>query len=85
MSIYGSMYLFGPGVPQDGAKAAYWLTRAEEKGKVDAQSIVGIMYATGQGVPNDLDKARYWLAKAAQHGDKAAIQMLGQIGKGTSI
>ena len=85
MSIYGAMYLFGRGVPQDNAKAVYWFTRAADLGRVDAQSILGIMYATGQGVGRDLEKARFWLDKAARKGDKQAIKMLAIISPGKSI
>lgn len=46
-------HFYGHGVSQDGRQAEYWLGRAANAGKVEAQSLLGIMYATGIGVPRE--------------------------------
>ena len=76
MAVLGSMYLFGRGVPFDGAQAEKWLLRGYEAGNKDAGSILGMMYATGKGVPKDHQKAISYLTQAADRGDEKALKML---------
>lgn len=68
-----AMYLDGK---EKHAEAAEWMTKAAEKGEVDAMHYLGgIMYARGQGVEKDARKAVYWLRKAAEKG-KMSSQVL---------
>ncbi|MDP6022844.1 MAG: hypothetical protein QGG19_16325 [Alphaproteobacteria bacterium] len=77
----GGMYGTGLGVPKDGAKHIYWLTKAAKQGYVDAQSSLGFMYANDwvKGVvPEDAAKAAfYWFTKAAKQGAEDAQSNLG--------
>lgn len=84
MTIMGTMYLFGRGVPKDGKQAEFWLLKAANAGKIDAQSMLGIMYASGQGVPKNRQEALKWLEPAARAGDKQANQMLVMLKSGFS-
>lgn len=81
MAMLGVMFLFGRGVPADGAAAERWLLLAAERGEVGAQSLVGIMYASGVGVPANADKAKHWLSIAANNGDAEAQALLPQLGR----
>ena len=76
MTLLGSMYLFGYGVPVDNKEAMMWLSEAAAQDNVDAQSILGLMYLGGWGVPKQLDKAEPWLRLAAEAGDDGAIRGL---------
>lgn len=67
----GSMYRFGHGVPQDGAKALHWYRKAAVQGDAKAQNNLGYMYAHGLGVPQDYVQGAKWfiLVQAAGTGE----------------
>jgi hypothetical protein len=46
----------------------YWLRKAAEKGRADAQCELGYMYKKGRGVARDDEQAMYWFHKAAEQG-----------------
>lgn len=73
----GLMYRDGRDVPQDGAKAVKWITKAAEQGLRRAQSQLGFMYEEGWGIPSDPIKAAKWYRKAAQQGSPLAQTHLG--------
>ena len=63
---------------KDQDKAAYWLTKAAERGYAKAQTYLGVRYAGGEGVEKDQDKAVYWFTKAAKKGNADAQLNLGR-------
>lgn len=77
MSIYGSMFLLGQGVPENGKEAEIWLKRAVESGDINAISLLGMAYATGKaGFNRDLKRGRELLTQAANAGDSQSSRML---------
>lgn len=77
MSIYGSMFLLGQGVPENGKEAELWLKRAVDSGDKNAVSILGMAYATGKaGIKRDLKQGRILLTQAANEGDSKSARML---------
>ena len=86
MSILGSMYLLGRGVPENGAEAERWLKQAVEGGYEGAISILGMAYATGSaGVQTDIPLARQLLTQAAEKGDEQSARMLAMMDKGEGM
>lgn len=82
MTVYGTMFLMGQGVKENGAEAIIWLQRALELNEPNAASLLGMAYATGKaGVKRDLPKARALLTQAAQAGDAKSAQMLEMMDK----
>ncbi len=62
------MYVNAKGVAEDKQKAAYWLTKAADKGHRVAQAQMGEYYEHGIAVPKDIAKAvRYYQLSAMQH------------------
>jgi hypothetical protein len=77
MSLLGSMYLMGKGVPENGNEAERWLKRAADEGYLDAASVLGMAYATGKsGIKRNVRLAKELLMRAASSGDQKAKQML---------
>lgn len=77
MTILGSMFLLGQGVPENGIEAERWLKRALDLGYSEAESVLGMAYATGKaGVEVDLALAKKFLEKASESGDADAEVML---------
>jgi TPR repeat protein len=86
MSILGSMYLLGRGVPENGAEAERWLKQAVEGGDEGAISILGMAYATGSAkIRVDIPLARQLLTQAAEKGDQQSARMLEMMAKGQGI
>jgi TPR repeat protein len=83
--LLGTMYLFGQGVPKNGARAEYWLKKAAGNGSVDSQLVLGTMYASGKDVPRDIGKAQIWLSKAASSGDIEAGLVLRRLKRGERV
>ena len=69
-------YLRGQGVPEDAARAVYWMGRAAEAGLPAAQRSYGEFLEQGVGGAADPDKARQWYRRAAEQGDRIARQHL---------
>jgi hypothetical protein len=73
----GMRYKFGSTqISQDSDQAFYWLTRAAEKGNVEAQLTLGVMYRNGEGVGMNYQIAKKWLSKAAASGSQYAKSLL---------
>jgi TPR repeat protein len=86
MSILGSMYLLGRGVPENGAEAERWLMQAVEGGYEGAISILGMAYATGSAnIRADIPLARQLLTQAAEKGDQQSARMLEMMDKGQGM
>jgi TPR repeat protein len=86
MSVYGSMFLMGQGVPENGKEAEVWLTRAMELGEKNAPSVLGMAYATGKaGIKRDLKRGRALLTQAAQAGNGQSARMLEMMDKKQGI
>lgn len=82
MSLYGSMFLLGQGVPENGKEAEIWLKRAVECGDENAASLLGMAYATGKaGIKRDLKQGRALLVQAAEAGDTQSTRMLEMMDK----
>jgi len=61
------IYHYGIGVPQNDAKAFYWLKKAAKNGAIPAQYVLGRMYIYGdKPAIKDLKKAAFWLSKAKE-------------------
>ena len=75
----GLIFAEGMGtVAKDGAKAAYWYTRAADRGNSTAQIRLGDMYAIGFGVPYDRKQAFILYEKSAKQGDPRGQLSLGE-------
>lgn len=73
----GMRYKFGSTqISQDSDQAVYWITRAAEKGNVEAQITLGNMYRNGEGVSMNYQIAKKWLSKAAASGSQYAKSLL---------
>ena len=85
-TIYGSMYLLGQGVKEDGKQAEFWLKQAVDAGYEGAVSVLGMAYATGKaGCRRDLELGRKLLTQAAEGGDEKSRQMLEMMDKGEGM
>ena len=86
MSLLGSCYLMGEGIPENGKEAVRWLEKSIELGYEGSVSILGMAYATGKaGVKIDLDKGIEMLTFAADRGDEQSARMLSMIEKGEGM
>ena len=86
MSLLGSMYLLGQGVPEDGRQAEAWLKRAVDGGYEGAVPVLGMAYATGKaGIPVNLNLAREMLTVAAANGDQQSARMLEMMANGEGM
>lgn len=86
MSLYGSMFLLGQGVPENGKEAEIWLKRAVQNGDKNAVSLLGMAYATGKaGFIRDLKQGRELLSQAADAGDVQSARMLEMMDKKQGI
>jgi hypothetical protein len=86
MSILGSMYLLGRGVPENGGQAVQWLKQAVDGGFEGAISVLGMAYATGSaGIPMDIPLAREMLTQAAGKGDQQSARMLEMMDNGEGM
>jgi TPR repeat protein len=86
MSIFGSMYLLGQGVPENGREAERWLKQAIEGGFENAASVLGMAYATGKaGIKINIPLARQMLTQAAERGDQKSARMLEMMNKGEGM
>ncbi|TAK77058.1 MAG: sel1 repeat family protein [Gammaproteobacteria bacterium] len=82
----GMRYLAGQGVPQDDAKAFYYLSKGAAEDDPFAENELGYMYAAGKGTPRDDEKALNYYQQAADHGLASAQYNLGLMylhGRGT--
>lgn len=61
----------------DPNKAFYWMEKAAENNRTDAQVNLGLMYLNGIGVEYNRDKALYWYKKALSNGEAAAYNNIG--------
>ena len=58
----GTCYLYGRGVKQDYAQAAYWLNKAAELGHSAGLHRLGVLYWNGWGVPRDEpESVKLWI------------------------
>jgi TPR repeat protein len=81
----GNMYFSGRSVPQDTAKAAFWIGKAAAIGHAEAENTLGVMYLTGRGVPQDDAEAVQWFRRSAEQGNANGEADLGEMyfaGKG---
>jgi TPR repeat protein len=86
MSILGSMYLLGRGMPENGVQAERWLKQAVEGGFEGAISVLGMAHATGNaGIKIDIPLARQLLIRAAEKGDQQSARMLEMMDKGKGM
>ena len=86
MSILGSMYLLGKGVPENGVEAERWLKQAVDGGFEGAISVLGMAYATGSaGIRINIPLARQLLTRAAEKGDQQSARMLKMMDKGEGM
>lgn len=86
MSMFGTMYLFGLGVKENGKEAEAWLLKSVEAGFMEAASVLGMAYATGKaGVKIDIPKATELLTEAADKGDHQSAKMLDMIQNGEGM
>jgi TPR repeat protein len=69
------MYHDGRGVPQNFARARYYV--ATERGETKAAVNLGVMDASGERRPRDYRKAIKWFLLAAQRGDDRAKNNIG--------
>lgn len=76
-------YAFGEGAVPDPMKAVAWLTKASDRGDVEAALALGRLYREGRGVARDLDRARHFYARAAERGVADALFELGMLDDGT--
>lgn len=72
----GAAYLRGEGVPQDTAKAYYWLERAARHEDASPSVLLKLakMYVTGEGAPRDAGKALELYRRAALRRQPAVLQ-----------
>jgi TPR repeat protein len=70
----GVMYRTGRGTVKDSDKELLWITRAADKGHVQAQRVLGQYYF--QKDHQDLRKSHSWMMKAATAGDTQAQRLL---------
>jgi len=83
----GFMYLYGQGVPQDGAEgegvpqdpaeAMRWYRMAAEQGHVVGQYQLGLNYRGVEGIPQDYTESVKWLRAAAEQGHVLSMVWLG--------
>ena len=86
MSILGSMYLLGKGVPENGVEAERWLKQAVDGGFEGAISVLGMAYATGSaGIRINIPLARQLLTQAAEKGEQQSARMLEMMDQGQGI
>lgn len=64
-------------MPQNYAKAAYWLDLAAKQGDAQAENDLGVLYDFGHGLPQNYTKAAYWYRLAAKQGNSWAQGNLG--------
>ena len=65
--ILGLMHRLGQSIEKDNTRAAYWLTKAANKGQPLAQHHLGFMYYSGEGVIKDSVISLKWLTLAMDH------------------
>ena len=73
----GTRYMTGTGLPQDLARAVFWLQKAAERDVPRAQTNLGWLYVTGKGVEHNDQTAMGLFTKAAQQGYPNAEDSLG--------
>ena len=66
-------------LPEDYARAAFWLAKSANQGNMDAQLYLGQLYLEGQGVPQDDDIAFAWIRKSAEQENVLAYYDLGMM------
>jgi TPR repeat protein len=67
------------GVSDDYADAAYWCSRAAERGNAESQASYGRLFQIGKGVAQDPEQAAVWFGKAAEKQNAYAMYMLGRM------
>ncbi|MDJ0949537.1 MAG: tetratricopeptide repeat protein [Alphaproteobacteria bacterium] len=75
----GRLYFEGKGVPEDGRKAAKWLTRSARQGDAFAIFLLAYHYSDGWGVPKNKKKGDCLYVLAAYAGMSDAQWEFGQI------
>lgn len=71
-------YIYGNGVPEDNEMAADLLTRAYERGHVEAAYNLGICYHYGHGVGVNLKKAYHLYLTSAEAGYGKGMELVGR-------
>jgi hypothetical protein len=71
----GRLYLNGPAIERDDARAFYWLRRAALGGDVESQAAVADLYREGRGVQRDNAEAARWYATADDRDPYAAWRL----------
>jgi TPR repeat protein len=54
---------------------------AAQQEHAEAQYFLGLSYCAGCGVPKSLALEIFWMNKSAGNGDKAALEVLGKLGR----
>lgn len=67
--VFGLLFFYGLGVPQDDMQAVAWYRAAADKGQPNAQHSLGFMYSVGRGVPQDFNEAVRCYRMAAEQGN----------------
>ena len=65
MSMVGTFYYNGRGVPESNEEAVAWWRKAADAGDTDVMFVLGRSYANGEGVAASEEQAIYWWRKAA--------------------
>lgn len=71
-------YYEGDGVPQDPAKARYWLEQVATYNIPEGYTGMALLYRKGIGVKRDPRKAKEYLIKAARMGDRDSLYYVGE-------
>jgi TPR repeat protein len=77
MTVLGTMYHDGLGVPKDMGRAVQWYTQAAMRGNRGAQYSLGAMYEDGDGVAKNVPKAAQLYEASARQGMPEAQFALG--------
>jgi uncharacterized protein len=66
-------------IAKDGSQAAFWFSKAAEKGEGLAQDELAFLYYNGDGIPQDYSQAAWWWRKAAEQRYEDAQYNLGYL------
>jgi hypothetical protein len=78
--VVGVCYLVGcKATPRDHVAARFWLAKAAEQGRPQAQRLLGMMHEAGFGGAKDYTEALSWYRKAAGQGNAVAQASLGKM------
>lgn len=77
---FGMMFVSGLGVKRDLAQARPWITRAAEKGHLQAINVLAVAHMKGEAglveAPADAKQALRWIQRAAENKNLAALEYL---------